>query len=93
MKMKYKTTSILKKKSAVDERMVCNGKLRNEAISNGEDANEDDYTAACQELLKKMSEIKTKIEALLKSEDAGSILLSLVDNEQRVADARENSTR
>ena len=43
------------KKRANDERMVSNEKLRNDSIANGQskDAHEDDYIAACQELLQR----------------------------------------
>ena len=80
------------KKHAIDKLMVSNEKLREDSIANGNDANEGDYAAACQELLQKRSDIKTKIEALLKSGDEGAILRSLEDAEQRLADARVNST-
>ena len=80
------------KKRAIDKLMVSNEKLREDSIANGNDANEEDYAAACQELLQKRSDIKTKIEALLKSGDEGAILRSLEDAEQRPADARVNST-
>ena len=80
------------KKRAIDKLMVSNEKLREDSIANGNDANEEDYAAACQELLQKRSDIKTKIEALLKSGDGGAILRSLEDAEQRLADARVNST-
>ena len=53
--------------------MVSNEKLRNEAIANGKDTNEEGYTAAGPELLQTRSDIQTKIEALLKSGDAGAI--------------------
>ena len=52
---------------------------------------EEDYAAACQELLQKKSDIKTKIEDLLNSGEGGAILRSLEDAEQRLADARVNS--
>ena len=42
-------------------------------------------------MLQKRSDIKTKIETLLKSGDEGAILRSLEDAEQRLADARVNS--
>ena len=58
--------------------MVSNGKLRNDAIANGIEVDEEE----CQELLQKRSDIKTKIEASLKSGDAGAILRSLEDAEQ-----------
>ena len=79
------------KKRAIDKLMVSNEKLREDSIANGNDANEEDYAAACQELLQKRSDIKTKIEALLNSGDEGAILRSLEDAEQRLADARVNS--
>ena len=79
------------KKRAIDKLMVSNETLREDSIENGKDANEEDYAAACQELLQKRSDIKTKIEALLKSGDEGAILRSLEDDEQRLADARVNS--
>ena len=58
------------KERAIDERIVHNEKLRDERIENGEDA-EEDYAASCQELLQERSELKMKIEALLKSGEAG----------------------
>ena len=70
------------KKRAIDERIVHNGKLSNERIENGEDA-EEDYAAACQELLQEMSDLKKKIEALLKSGEIEANLRSLEDAEQR----------
>ena len=75
----------------IDILMVSNEKLREDSIENGKDANEEDYAAACQELLQKRSDIKTKLEALLKSGDEGAILRNLEDAEQRLADARVNS--
>ena len=80
------------KKRAIDKLMVSNEKLREHSIANGKDANVEDYIAACQELLQKRSDIKTKIETQLKSGDEGAILRSLEDAEQRLADARVNST-
>ena len=71
--------------------MVSNEKLREDSIANGKKVDEEDYAAACQELLQKRSDIKTNIEALLKSGDEGAILRSLEDAEQRLADARVNS--
>ena len=79
------------KKRALDKLMVSNQKLREDSIANGKDANEEDYAAACQELLQKRSDIKTKIEALLKSGDEGAILRSFEDAEQRLADARQQT--
>ena len=78
------------KKRAIDERIVHNEKLSDERIENSEDA-EEDYAAACQELLQKRSDIETKIEDLLKSGEGGAILRRLEDAEQRLADARVNS--
>ena len=75
------------KKRAIDERIVHNEKLSNERIENSEDA-EEDYAAACQELLQERSDLKMKIEALLKSGETGAILRSLEDAEQRLADIR-----
>ena len=75
------------KKRAIDERIVHNGKLRDERIENGENA-EADYAAACQDLRQERSDLKMKIEALLKSVETGAILRSLVDAEQRLADVR-----
>ena len=69
------------KKRAIDERIVHNEKLSNERIENGEDA-EEDYAAACQELLQKRSDLKMKIEALPKSGETGAILRSLEEAEQ-----------
>ena len=75
------------KKRAIDERIAHNEKLRDERIENGEDA-EEDYAAACQELLQERSDLKLKIEALLKAGETGAILRSLEDAEQRLADVR-----
>ena len=75
------------KKRAIDERIVHNEKLSDERIRNGKDA-EADYAAACQELLQERSDLKLKIEALLKSGEAGAILRSLEEAEQRLADVR-----
>ena len=80
------------KKRAIDKLMVSNEKLREDSIANGKVVDEEDYAAACQELLQKRSDIKTKIEDLLKSGEGGAILRSLEDAEQRLADARVNST-
>ena len=55
------------KKRAIDKLMVSNEKLREDSIANGKVVDEEDYAAACQELLQKKSDIKTKIEDLLKS--------------------------
>ena len=57
------------KKRAIDERMVSNRNWRDDSIANGKDANKEDYVSACQELLQKRSDIKTKDETLLKSGD------------------------
>ena len=80
------------KKHAINKLMVSNEKLREDSIANGKVVDEEDYAAACQELLQKRSDIKTKIEDLLKSGEGGAILRSLEDAEQRLADARVNST-
>ena len=79
------------KKRAFDKLMFSNEKLREDSIANGKVVDEEDYAAACQELLQKRSNIKTKIEDLLKTGEGGAILRSLEDAEQRVADARVNS--
>ena len=75
------------KKRAIDKLMVSN----EDSIANGKVVDEEDYAAACQELLQKRSDIKTKIEDLLKTGEGGAILRSLEDAEQRLADARVNS--
>ena len=75
------------KKRAIDKRIASNEKLRDERNENGEDA-EEDYAAACQELLQERSDLKMKIEALLKSGETGAILRSLEDAEQRLTDVR-----
>ena len=75
------------KKRDIDDRIVHNKKLRDERIENGEDA-EEDYAAAYRELLQDRSDLKMKLEALLKSGEAGAILRSLEDAEQRLADVR-----
>ena len=79
------------KKRSIDKLMVSNEKLREDSIANGKIVDEEDYAAACQELLQKRSDIKTKIEDLLKTGEGGAILRSLEDAEQRLADARVNS--
>ena len=79
------------KKRAIDRLMDSNKKLREDSIANGKVVDEEDYAAACQELLQKRSDIKTKIEDLLKIGEGGAILRSLEDAEQRLADARVNS--
>ena len=75
---------IEEKKRAIEERMVNNKKLRDDAIANGKTDNEEDYAAACQELLQKRCDIKTKLEALLKAGDKGAILRSLEDTKPRL---------
>ena len=79
------------KKRAIDKLIVSNEKLREDSIANGKVVDEEDYAAACQELLQKRSDIKTKIEELLKSGERGAILRSLEEAEQRLAHARVNS--
>ena len=79
------------KKRSIDKLMVSNEKLREDSIANGKVVDEEDYAAACQELLQKRSDIKTKIEDLLKTGEGGGILRSLEDAEQRLADVRVNS--
>ena len=79
------------KKRAIDKLMVGNEKLLEDSIANGKVVDEEDYAAACQELLQKKSDIKMKIEDLLKTGEGGAILRSLEDAEQRLADARVNS--
>ena len=76
------------KKRAIDRLMDSNKKLREDSIANGKIVDEEDYAAACQELLQKRSDIKTKIEDLLKTGEGGAILRSLEDAEQRLADVR-----
>ena len=63
-------------------------KLREDSIANGKNVDEEDYAAACQELLQKRSDIRTQIEALPKSKDKGAISRSLENAEQRLADIR-----
>ena len=75
-------------KRAIDERIVHNEKLGHKRIENGEDVSEDDYAVTCQELLQERSGLKMKTEAILKSGEAGGILRSLEDAEQRLADVR-----
>ena len=58
------------KKRAIDESNVLNEKLSDKRIENGEDVSKD-YAAACQELLQERSDLELKIEALLKSGEAG----------------------
>ena len=78
------------KKRAIDKLMVSNENLREDSIANGNVVDGEDYAAACQELLQKRSDIKSKFEDLLKSGEEGAILRSLEDAEQRLADARVN---
>ena len=78
------------KKRAIDKLMVSNENLREDSIANGNVVDGEDYAAACQELLQKRSDIKSKVEDLLKSGEEGAILRSLEDAEQRLADARVN---
>ena len=59
------------KKRAIDKLLVSNEKLREDSIANGKVVDEEVYAAACQELLQKRSDFKTKIEALLKSGHEG----------------------
>ena len=75
------------KKRVIDERIAHSERLSDERMESREDA-EEEYAAACQELLQERSELKMKIEALLKSGDAGAILRRLEDAEQRLADVR-----
>ena len=77
------------KKRSIDKLMVSNEKL--DSIANGKVVDEEDYAAACQELLQTRSDIKTRIEDLLKTGEGGAILRSLEDAEQRLAGARVNS--
>ena len=74
----------------IDESIFNNEKWRDSQIADGQDFNEE-YTAENQRLLQKRSELRMKIEALLKSGDAGAILRSLEDAEQRLANVRVNS--
>ena len=71
--------------------MVSNEKLRSDSIANGKVVDEEDHVLACQELLRKKSDIKTKTEALLNAGDEGAILRSIDDAEQRLADARASA--
>ena len=47
------------KKRAIDEKIAHDEKVRDERIENGEDT-EEDYAAACQELLQERSDLKQK---------------------------------
>ena len=67
---------------------IRNEKLLEDSIAEGKNVDEEDYAAACLEMLQKRSDIKTQMEALLKSGDEGAILRSLEDAEQRLADVR-----
>ena len=67
-------------------------RLRNDAIANGKIVNEEDYTAASQEFLQKMSDIKTKIETHRTAGESAAILRSLENAEQKLADVRVTST-
>ena len=78
-------------KRSIDEKTISNEKLCDDSIANGKNVDEEDYSASCQELLQKSSDIKTKNEALLKLGDEGAIMRFLQDAEQRRADARANS--
>ena len=75
------------KKRAIDEGIVHIKMLHDKQNENDEDVSED-YAAACQVLLRERSDLKMKIEALLKSGGAGANLRSLEDAEQRLADVR-----
>ena len=66
-----------KTKRAIDERMVSNEKMRENSIANSKNVDEEDYATACRELLEKRSDIKTQIEALLKSRDQGQFCEAL----------------
>ena len=79
---------LVEKKRAIDRLMDSNKKLREDSIAYGKIVDEEDYAAACQELLQKRSDVKTKIEDLLKTGEGGAILRSLEDAEQRLADVR-----
>ena len=75
-------------KRAFDEKIISNETLREDSIAEGKNVDEEDYAAACHILLQKRSDIKTRMEALLKSGDEGAILPSHEDAEQRLADVR-----
>ena len=64
-----KCLDLEQQKRSIDERMISNGKLCDDSIANGKNFDEEDYSAACQELLQKRSDIKTKIEALLETRE------------------------
>ena len=78
------------KKRAIDEGMISNKKLREDPFAEGKNVDEEDYAAACQEMLQKWSAIKTKNEALLKLGDKEATMRSLEDAKQRRAEARAN---
>ena len=61
----------LDKKRSIDKLMVSNEKLREDSMANGKVVDEEDYAAACQELLQKRSDIETKID-LLKTGEGGA---------------------
>ena len=65
------------KKRAIDEKIVSNEKMREDSIANSKNVDKEDNAAACQELLEKRSDIKTQIEALLKSRDQGQFCVAL----------------
>ena len=79
------------KKRGVDQLFVSNRELRDEVIANGKNPNEKDYATACQKFLQQRSDLKIKIEALVKLGEAGAILRRLDDAELRLADVRVNS--
>ena len=54
---------------AINETMVRYEILREDKIANGKGVTEEDNPAACEEFLQKRSDIRTKIEALLKLGD------------------------
>ena len=68
--------------------MVSNERLPDDAIASCKMV---DYAAPCQKLLRKRSDIKTKIESLLIPGESEDILRRLEDAEQRLADVRANS--
>ena len=65
---------------------MLNETLSDKRNENGEDVSED-YAAACQELLQERSDLKLKKNER-KSGEAGAILRSLEDAEERLADVR-----
>ena len=66
-----KDLDLEKEKRLIYETKVRNKTRRGEQIANDNDFNEDAYT------VKKRSELKVEIEALLEAEDAGALLRSL----------------